>query len=176
MATDTLVLVGSNIEKDRRNPRGLFQKVTGKNSPWWIRYVDAEGRFRREKAGTKSAAIDLYRKRKNDALEGKKLPEKLRRATVTFADIAKDALAYSRANKLSFTHDEYRMETLLGWFREYPAEGISAQDIERRFEQHDWSPATMNRYRAPLADVPARDPQRQGERESRPTGTAPARK
>jgi integrase len=151
MATNALVLIGSKIEKDRRNPRGVFQKVAGKTSPWWIRYIDAQGRFRREKAGTKSAAIDLYRKRKNEALEGKKLPEKLRRATVTFAEISKDALAYSRANKLSFTHDGYRMETLLRWFREYPAEGISAQDIEHRFEQEDWSPATMNRYRALLS-------------------------
>ena len=53
MGSDTLVLIGSKIEVGRRNPRGLFQKVPGKNSPWWIRYVDAQGRFRREKAGTK---------------------------------------------------------------------------------------------------------------------------
>jgi len=151
MATNALVVIGPKIEKQRRNPRGVFQKVAGKDSPWWIRYIDAQGRFRREKAGTKSAAIDLYRKRKNEALEGKKLPEKLRRATVSFAEIAKDALAYSETNKLSFSDDKSRMETLLGWFREYPAEGISAQDIERRFEQQDWSPATMNRYRALLS-------------------------
>jgi integrase len=151
MATDTQVLIGSEVGKERRNPRGVFQKIPGKNSPWWICYWDAQGRKRREKAGTKGSAIDLYRKRKNEALEGKKLPEKLRRATVTFGDIAKDALAYSKANKLSFAHDEYRMKTLLGWFREYPAEGITAQAIERRFEQQEWSPATMNRYRALLS-------------------------
>jgi site-specific recombinase XerD len=40
------------------------------------------------------------------------------------------------------------METLLSWFREYPAEAITAQDIERRFESEDWSLATVNRYRA----------------------------
>jgi site-specific recombinase XerD len=43
------------------------------------------------------------------------------------------------------------METLLRWFREYPAEGITAQDIERRFEKEKWSPATANRYRALLS-------------------------
>lgn len=42
--------------------------------------MDATGRLRREKAGTKSAAQDLYHKRKQQALEGLKLPEKLRRA------------------------------------------------------------------------------------------------
>lgn len=43
------------------------------------------------------------------------------------------------------------METLLRWFREHPAEAITAQDIERRFEQEKWSPATINRYRALLS-------------------------
>jgi hypothetical protein len=43
------------------------------------------------------------------------------------------------------------METLLAWFREHPADGITAQDIERRFEQRTWSPATCNRFRALLS-------------------------
>jgi len=90
-------------------------------------------------------------KRRTEALQGKKLPESLRRATVTFGDIAKDALAYSKANKLSYRHDAGRMETLLRWFGEYPAESIPAQDIERRFEQEKWSPATVNRHRALLS-------------------------
>ena len=55
--------------------RGVFEKEPG---VWWIHWYDAEGRCHREKAGTKSNAIDLYRKRKNEALAGKKLPEKLR--------------------------------------------------------------------------------------------------
>jgi len=152
MQTKTLRLMEVKSDtKSRRNPRGLYQKVPGKTSPWYIRFVDAQGRFRREKAGTKSAAIAMYRKRKNEALEGKKLPEKLRRATISFAEIAKDALAYSKANKLSYSDDVSRMETLLLWFRDYPAEGISAQDIERRFEQQTWAPATMNRQRALLS-------------------------
>jgi site-specific recombinase XerD len=152
MQNNMLTLTESNPEtKLRRNPRGVFQKVHGKKSPWWICYWDAQGRRRREKAGTKSAAIDLYRKRKNEALQGKKLPEKLRRATVPFAEIAKDALAYSKANKLSYRTDSVRMETLLGWFREYPAESITPQEIEGRFEQEEWSPATINRHRALLS-------------------------
>jgi site-specific recombinase XerD len=152
MQTDTLTVTEAKAEtKKRRNPRGVFQRVPGKNSPWWICFWDAQGRKRREKAGTKSAAIDLYRKRKNQALEGRKLPEKLRGPTVTFADISKDALAYSKVNKLSYRTDKVRMETLLGWFREYPAESITPQDIERRFEQEEWSPATINRHRALLS-------------------------
>jgi hypothetical protein len=56
---------------------GIYEKVLG-SEVWWIRYADAEGRYRREKAGTKSMAIDLYRKRKTEALQGRKLPERLR--------------------------------------------------------------------------------------------------
>jgi len=63
------------------NQRGIYEKTPG-SGVWWIRYVDAKGRLRREKAGTKSAAILLYRKRKQEALEGRKLPEKLRKAPV----------------------------------------------------------------------------------------------
>jgi site-specific recombinase XerD len=138
--------------KDKeRHCRGVFEKTPG-TGEWWIRYADSTGRFRREKAGTKSVAIALYRKRKMEALEGKKLPEKLRRATVTFAEISRDALAYSKANKpASYRHDVTRTEKLLGWFREYPAEAVSPQNIERRFEQEDWAPATVNRYRAMLS-------------------------
>jgi integrase len=43
------------------------------------------------------------------------------------------------------------MENLLRWFRKYPAEAITAQDIERRFGQQQWTPATANRYRALLS-------------------------
>jgi site-specific recombinase XerD len=130
--------------------RGVFEKVPG-SGDWWICYWDAQGRKRREKAGTKGNAIDLYRKRKTEALTGKKLPEKLRSAAVTFAEIARDALAHSKAHKLSYRNDAGRMETLLGWFREYPANAIAPQEIERRFGQQKWSAATTNRYRALLS-------------------------
>jgi site-specific recombinase XerD len=98
-------------------------------------------------------AIDLYRKRKTEALQGKKLPERLRRATVTFAEIASEALSYSKVHKAvtSYRCDSGRMEVLLAWFREYPAESITARDIERQFQKQKWAPATLNRYRALLS-------------------------
>ena len=153
METETQVVIPPKVAKKKgRNARGVFQKVPG-SDVWWIRFIDAKGRFRREKAGTKGMAIDLYRKRKVEALEGKKLPERLRRATVTFAEIARDALGYSKVHKAgtSYRCDAGRMEVLLSWFREYPAESITAQDIERQFQKQKWAPATPNRYRALLS-------------------------
>jgi site-specific recombinase XerD len=150
MQTESLAVTTKAEGKKRRNLRGVFERKPGE---WWICYWDAAGRKRREKAGTWASARDLYTKRKNEALQGKKLPETLRRATIPFAEIARDALAYSKAYKASTTYrcDTGRMEVLLRWFREYPAESITAQDIERQFQKQEWSPATPNRYRALLS-------------------------
>jgi site-specific recombinase XerD len=136
-------------QKTRQNPRGVFEKAPG-SGEWWIRYNDANGRYRREKAGSKSVAIKLVDKRRTEALQNRKLPERLRRATVTFAEIARDAQTYSKVHKAGTTYrcDAGRMEVVLGWFREYPAESITAQDIERQFQKQEWAPATANRYRA----------------------------
>jgi site-specific recombinase XerD len=151
MQTNVLVLTNTKAgTQTRRNPRGVFEKVPG-SGEWWIRYNDSNGRYRREKAGSKGVAIKLVDKRRTEALQNKKLPERLRRATVSFGEIAKDALAYSKAAKLSYRHDAGRMRTPLSWFREYPAESITAQDIEKRFGQEKWSPATINRHRALLS-------------------------
>jgi site-specific recombinase XerD len=132
--------------------RGVYEREPG---VWYIRYVDSQGRYRREKAGTKSAAIDLYRKRKTEALMGKKLPEKLRRATITFADIARDALAYSKAHKLTYEDDVARMERILNWFRDRSADSVTPQEIERHFEecieQEEWAASTVNHYRSLLS-------------------------
>src|SRR5437016_1265213 len=124
METETLFVTTPKVaRKKTRNARGVFEKVPGSDS-WWIRYVDTQGRYRREKAGTRASARDLYIKRKNEALVGKKLPEKLRRATVMFAVIADEALAYSHAHKRSWRDDESRMKKLLGWFGNREADSL----------------------------------------------------
>jgi len=131
--------------------RGIFEKETG-SGVYWIRYADATGQIRREKAGTLASTRDLYSKRKTEVLQGRKLPERLRRARVSFAEIGKDALDYSKAHKVhkSYRIDRWHMETLLRWFRERVAEEIMPQDIERRLNElaeDGRKPATVNRYR-----------------------------
>ena len=134
--------------------RGVFEKIPG-SGVYWIRYADATGRIHREKAGNKSAAVILYQKRKTEVLQGKKLPERLRGRAVGFAELAQDALAYSKGHKRSYGDDVFRMARLLGWFRDRTADGVTPQEIERRVdeatEQDDWKPATVNRYRALLS-------------------------
>jgi len=160
MRTDTLAVTTAKAEGRKRRTRaqrGIFEKLPG-SGVWWIRYADATGRIRREKAGTRSNADDLYRKRKTEVLEGRKLPEKLRRPRVSFAEIAKDALDYSKAHKVpdAYRIDRWHMETLLTWFRERVAEEITPQEIERKLNglaEEGRKPATVNRYRALLSLV-----------------------
>ncbi len=136
--------------------RGIYEKAPG-SGVWWVRYADAMGRIRREKAGTKSSALTLYRKRKTESLQGKKLPESLRSPMVSFAELAREALAYSKTHKRSYGDDVIRMEKLLNRFRDRAADSITPQELEQHLahtaEESDWAPATVNRYRALISLV-----------------------
>jgi hypothetical protein len=109
--------------------RGVFEKVPG-SEVWWICYFDQFGKKRREKAGSKSVAIKLYGKRKQQVLEGKKLPELFRKPSINFGQLSDDALAYSKRNKRSYKTDVPRLARLKGWFGAYPAEELAPKDIE----------------------------------------------
>jgi integrase len=129
--------------------RGVFEKVRG-SGIWWIQYFDAEGRRRREKAGLKSAAGILYRKRKTEALQGKKLPENLRARVVRFSELATDALEYCKANNLGQKFDGYRIGRLTVEFGNRPAE-VPIEDLRRWFTQQEWTSGTFNRYKSTLS-------------------------
>lgn len=132
--------------------RGIYERTSGN---WWIRYADSTGKIRREKAGARNIAIALYRKRKTEILQGKKLPESLRQRAVLFSEIAADTLEYSKGHKLSHRIDNSRMKTLLVWIGERAAESVTPQEIERwqSVQQRDaaWKPSTVNRYRSLLS-------------------------
>lgn len=159
MQTEILVVTRANVEgkKSRaragKPDRGIFEKVPG-SGLWWIRYVDAQGRYRREKVGTWSNADKLLTKRKNDALQGRKLPETLRQRVVPFGEIADDALAYSRGHKRSWRDDESRMKRLKEWFGSRDVESLSGQELETRLSHaagaEKWAASTYNHYRSLL--------------------------
>ncbi len=139
--------------KEQKKTRGIFEKVLG-SGVWWIRFTDGSGRYRREKIGTFSAASKLYHKRKQEALEGLKLPETLRRKFVSFPEVAEDALVYSRAHKKSWRDDESRMKLLKEWWGSRDAESLSTAEIEQRLsaaaQDEKWAPSTYNHYRSLL--------------------------
>ena len=72
--------------------RGIFEKVPG-SGVWWIRYVDAQGRYRREIAGTWGNADMLLIKRKNEGIARAEAPRDS--ATPTRA-ICRDCIGCTR--------------------------------------------------------------------------------
>jgi site-specific recombinase XerD len=129
--------------------RGVYEKAGG-SGIWWIRYADASGRIRREKVGNKSAAIQLYQKRKTAVRMGEKLPENFRAKAALFGDLANDAIEYSRVHKpLSHRNDKCRMAKLREQFANREAEDITSQEWDTWFASHEkWAIATRNRYAA----------------------------
>lgn len=133
--------------------KGIFERPQGSGC-WWIRYVDAVGVERREKAGTKSIATQLYRKRKQQALEGKKLPEKLRSKTVTFNELMDDAIEHCEDHAVPGADGRYscRVELIRGGLGSSGIDTITPQQISRWLSKarrdNDWRPATANRYKA----------------------------
>jgi hypothetical protein len=135
-----------------KNPRGVYEKEVGSGS-WWIRYVDASGAYRRELAGAKSDAISLYHKRKAESLQGKKLPEKLRRRVVKFSELCDDAKRYTIANNEGHASDCYRIEKLRAEFGERPAGSIPIEVFRAWFDEQEWEPGTCNRMRTVLFSI-----------------------
>jgi site-specific recombinase XerD len=133
--------------------RGVFEKVPG-SGVWWIRYVDGSGRYRRERVGPYSLAEKLLSKRRVEALQGKKLPETLRRRFVSFAEIADDALVYSKADKRSYRDDANRMKRLVESWGGRDASSLSGAEMEQRLSDaardEKWAPSTYNHYRSLL--------------------------
>ena len=141
------------------NPRGIVERIPG-SGVWWIRWTDHNGKRHLEKAGRRSDAVSLLSKRQHEKLLRRKLPERLQGGpTLTFGQIAQDALAHSKEQngERSTAELKLKLDIIGPAFNDRPAEGITKQDItEWLMEQTDertWSPATRNRYQAAFSLV-----------------------
>jgi hypothetical protein len=131
-----------------KRQRGVFEKVPGSGA-WWIRFVDGSGRYRREEVGAYSLAVKLLSKRRGEALQGKKLPETLRRKVVSFSDLADDAISYIKARYARPADDVARMEVLKPHFLGC-ADSITAGQIECTLDAltlgRRWSASSRNHH------------------------------
>jgi site-specific recombinase XerD len=138
--------------------KGIVERIPG-SGVWWIRWTDHQGKRHLEKAGRRGDAVVLLAKRKTEKLLRKKLPESLRGSTLTFGQLAKDALAHSREeNGERSTHElSLKLSIISPDFDNRAADGITKQDITNwlaeQTEERDWSPATRNRYQAAFSLV-----------------------
>jgi integrase len=136
--------------------RGVYEKVAG-SGVWWIQYFDARGRRRREKAGTKSAGISLYQKRKTEALGGKKLPENLR-SVVKVSDLAPAILRDYEINgkKSRVTVEQRLRKHVLPFFGAMSASELGTDDFNRYIDlrrKAGAKNATINREMAALKRI-----------------------
>ncbi|HKW03577.1 MAG TPA: phage integrase N-terminal SAM-like domain-containing protein [Vicinamibacterales bacterium] len=135
--------------------RGVFERKPG-SGVWHIRYADASGRIRRERAGRKSTAIALLHKRKTEVLEGKKLPERLRSRRATLTELGADALTHSELRKRTSKEDITRLARVLSWFgKDRLAESLTSTEIEQALDaaakRNGWASSTVNHHRSFLS-------------------------
>lgn len=141
------------MKREQPKVRGIYEKVPG-SGEWWICYFDAKGKRRREKAGTRSSALILYRKRKTEALEGRKLPENLR-SIVKVSDIAPAIIRdYEINGKKSQDSVERRLRKhLLPFFGDMAVDDLTTEDFNRYMDRRKKAGAqnaTINRELAAL--------------------------
>lgn len=139
------------MRKEVKGVRGIFEKDKF-SGIWWIRYADANGKIRRELAGSKSVARDLYIKRKAEVRDGRKLPDNLRGRKILFAELADDALRYVAEHNEGHAVDTMRIEQFKKAFGQRPAD-ITIEALRDWFAEHDWKPGTYNRCRTVLSSI-----------------------
>jgi integrase len=137
-------------KKESKRARGVFERPPG-SGVWWINYYK-DGKQRREKAGSKQNAIDLYKIRKAAILTGQKLPD-LRNSKVTLSALIDDALEYAKAHTARFRDYESKAGIVREVMGARIASSILPQEIDSWLTKRFKTPATANRYRAFLSLV-----------------------
>ncbi|MGD0263765.1 MAG: site-specific integrase [Candidatus Methylomirabilota bacterium] len=116
----------------RARPNGEVIGPKGQRGEWYVRYWTADGREKREKAGTKSMALDLYRRRKTEVRQGIHFPETMRQRDARLKDLVADHLEALRASHVKTANGiERRLINLVGILGNVEAKTIKAADLER---------------------------------------------
>jgi hypothetical protein len=146
------------MARNEKKLRGIFE-MPPDSGIFYIQYFDVNGNRRREKVARRSDAITLLGKRKTEKLQGKKLPENLRKGAVPFKELLDDALEISRAEngaETTYNHG-LKFEVFREHFGNRPAESISKQEIVRFLldlaDEREWSPASFNRWQTSISFV-----------------------
>ncbi len=139
--------------------RGVFERPEG-SGIWWVQWFDVNGNRRREKAGTKAAAIKLKAKRTTDKLEARKIPETLRHtADVRFSELCSDAQDHAAHENGDSAQSNLRgvINALLPNFGGRPAPSITSQELltwlRVQAKKREWSDGTYNHYLVQLCVI-----------------------
>ena len=133
--------------KEVKKIKGVYERKPGSNI-WWIHWQHA-GKRHREMVGTRSAAINLYMKRKSEAQAGRKLETVRITKDVTLGELIDAAVEHSIMNLKRKHPRDYTSKAAIvkAAFGSRAAAEITPQDIEKWQISRHVSPATCNRYR-----------------------------
>jgi integrase len=129
----------------KKNPRGLFERPPG-SGVWWINYY-VDGKQHREKAGTITAARQLYQKRKADDRDGKKLPTLRNTRFITIGELIDDVLVYVEDHK---SRRDYKIKAAIvkKELGALSASNFKPNELSKWLRKHTKTAATHNRYKA----------------------------
>jgi integrase len=144
--------------------RGLWEREPG-SGIWWIRYRDADGKLRREKVGSRSAAKALLDKRRVARRLGEKLPESIRTAPIKFEEIANSAKEHVEKHNAKPQTVLHRIDEWIKAFGAKPAESVTPEEIDKWLHRKD--AATANRYKDAIS-ICYREAIRNGKLKSNP--------
>ncbi len=145
----------------RARPAGEVMGPRGRRGEWCTRWYDADGREHREKGGTKSFTLDLYRRRKTEVRQGVKFPETLRRRDVRLKELVNAYLESVQASQAK-TADRIvrRLTEVQAIVGNLPAKAVNAEDLERLklklargTRKATRKPTSINRYLQDLKAV-----------------------
>jgi integrase len=132
-------------EPKKKDSRGLFQRPPG-SGVWWINYY-VDGKQHREKAGTITAARNLYQKRKADDRAGKKLPTLRNNRFMTIGELIDDVLVYVEDHKSKRDYAT-KAEIVKKDLGALSAANFRPNDLSKWLREHTQTAATHNRYKA----------------------------
>lgn len=133
------------LAKEIKKERGLFERPIG-SGVWWINYY-VNGKQHREKVGSRSNAIALYRKRKEDDRAGRKLPVLRNSRFVNLSELIDDVLEYTKDHK-DFRSYVSKAEIVRKALGPLAASELTPQEISRWLNSHCKTAGTHNRYKA----------------------------
>lgn len=137
--------------------KGIFERPP-RSGIWWIYYRDAEGIRHREKIGPRDSALAAVIERRSQISEGKFVSPLLRRRTLTFRDLARDAMEHRklRLRPRSYETDLSRLKALLRLIGALPVAMLTPGAIDRvldKLRSQGVAESTANRYRSLLSAI-----------------------
>lgn len=133
--------------------RGVFERDKG-TGIYWVRFVDVDGKRKARCIGNFSDAVNFYEAEKVRIRKRIHAPVAGHRG-VRYGALVDEALKFSEASHRDQRVFAQRLEVTREHFGHRVADSITPAEIGEWFakmvDERDWTPATINRYRAAMS-------------------------